>query len=147
MQPTSKKTVMRMREAYENTTRKISTESLKNRFTDRPWIQEATSTWVSRKDIETLLNDNNADGLRIYYGCHDESTDSDKKLDYLGMHNLIFVATKDSVSALNPTTETSVDQLRDITISENGQLTTYEGSAGEFTGLCPPSCPPPPPGE
>ena len=32
MQPTSKKTVMKMREAYERTIRKSSTENLKKKF-------------------------------------------------------------------------------------------------------------------
>ena len=150
MQPTSKKTVMKMREAYERTIRKTSTENLKKKFADRPWIEEASSTWVSRKELEALLNANSADGLRIYYGCHHESTHSDPKLDYHGLHNLIFVATKDSVDAQNPSTETSVDQLRDIAVTgdTSAEPTDYEGSAGDVTTLCPPSCPAPaPPGE
>ena len=150
MQPTSKKTVMKMREAYERTIRKSSTENLKKKFADRPWIEEASSTWISRKELEALLNANNADGLRIYYGCHHERTHNDPKLDYHGLHNLIFVATKDSVDAQNPSTETSVDQLRDIAVTgdTSAELTDYEDSAGDLTQLCPPSCPAPaPPGE
>ncbi|MDB5200001.1 MAG: hypothetical protein JWO92_1964 [Chitinophagaceae bacterium] len=146
MQPTSKKTVMRMRDEYEKTIRKSSTENLKKRFPDRPWIEEASSTWVSRKELEELLNANNADGLRIYYGCHFQSTHSNPKNDYHGLHNLIFVATKDSVDTQNPTTETSVDQLRDVTVTgdPNAEPTSYADAGGEFTVLCPPSCPTPP---
>ncbi len=151
MQPTSKKTVMKMREAYERTIRKTSTENLKKKFADRPWLEEASSTWVSRKELEALLNANSADGLRIYYGCHHESTHSDPKLDYNGLHNLIFVATKDSVNAQNPSTETSVDQLRDIAVTgvsgtvglTDVEPTDYAGNAGELTPLCPPNCPTP----
>ena len=147
MQPTSKKTVMKMRDAYERTIRKSSTENLRKKFPDRPWIEEVSSIWVSRKELEALLNANNADGLRIYYGCHHERTHNNPKLDYHGLHNIIFVATKDSVDAQNPTTQTSVDQLRDIAVIEGSgaEPTNYEGSAGEVATLCPPSCPPPPP--
>lgn len=143
MKPTAKKTVMKMREEYEKTIRKSSTENLKKKFPDRPWIEEAASSWVSRKDLEALLNANNADGLRIYYGCHHISTNSNSKYDYLGLHNLILVATKDSVDAKNPKTQTSVDQLKDI--EEDAQILTYDGAAGTDIEPCPPVCPTPPP--
>lgn len=143
MKPTTKKTVMKMRDAYEKTIRRTSTENLRRKFPDRPWIEDAASTWVSRKDLETLLNNNNADGLRIYYGCHHASTNADPKQDYNGLHNLIFVATKDSADAQNPTSQTSVDQLGDF--DEDAQLLTYDGAAGTDIAICPPVCPPPPP--
>lgn len=141
MRPTSKATVMKMREAFENTIRKTSTENLRKRFPDRPWIEEAKSTWVSRKELNELLEANNADGLRIYYGCHDKSTSDKPVLDCLGLHNSIFVATKDSVDPQNPTTETSVDQLNDTTGLTGEEPTDYDGNAGEFATLCPPRCP------
>src|SRR5688572_32823057 len=106
MQPTQKKTVIKMKEAYEQNIRKASTERLKKMFPDRPWIEEAKSTWVSRKDLEELLNANDADGLRIYYGCHFHKTNEDPKIDQDGLHNLIFVATKHSGTTKFPTTET-----------------------------------------
>lgn len=140
MQPTSKLTVMKMREAYEKEMRKSSTEKLKKKFTDRPWIEDAASAWVSRKDLNALLEANNADGLRIYYGCHHQKTHNDPRQDYLGLHNLIFVATKDTVDPENPATETSDDQLIDF---EGDILTGYEGMAGTEASLCPPNCPPP----
>lgn len=143
MQPTSKKTVTKMREEYEKTIRKTSTENLKKKFADRPWIEEASSTWVSRKELEKLLNANNADGLRIYYGCHHQSTHDDLKLDHHGLHNLIFVATKDSINAQDPKTKTSIDQLSDEVPTETGseELTTYKGAAIADALLCPPWCP------
>lgn len=143
MQPTSKKTVMKMRIAYEKTIRKTSTENLKRKFPDRPGIEESSSAWVSRKDLEALLNANNANGLRIYYGCHYASTHADPKLDLLGLHNLIFVATKDATDPENPKTESSVDQLKDVTAAE-GELTGYEDAAGTNIPICPPYCPVPP---
>lgn len=142
MKPTAKKTVTKMRDAYEKAIRRSSTESLKKKFPDRPWIEDATSIWVSRKDLDALLNANNADGLRIYYGCHHESTDTDPKKDYNGLHNLIFVATKNSGGAENPTSETSIDQLSDTTGDEP---TDFDGAAGTNGALCPPYCPVPPP--
>jgi hypothetical protein len=137
MQPSSKKTVTKMREAYEKTIRKTSTENLKKLFPDRPHIEEAASTWISRKDLDALLNANNADGLRIYYGCHHQSTHNDPKLDFNGLHNLIFVATKDSTDPQNPTPQTSVDQLSD---DKGDQPVDFEGSATTDGLLCPPLC-------
>lgn len=144
MKPISKSTMMKMREAYEKNIRKFSTENLKQKFPERPWIQDAASAWVSRKELEELLNANNADGLRIYYGCHHENTHKEPVLDYIGLHNLIFVATKDSVYAEKPRTETSIDQLNNLATSGSEQPTDYEGSAGEYIQLCPPNCPKPP---
>lgn len=131
-----------MREAYEKEMRKFSTEKLKKKFPERPWMEDAASIWVSRKDLNELLNANKADGLRIYYGCHHQKTHNDPRQDYEGLHNLIFVATKDVVDPANPATETSDDQLID---EEDEQVTSYKGMAGTNDSLCPPNCPPPPP--
>jgi hypothetical protein len=145
MRPTSKATVTKMRDAYDKTIRKTSSENLKRKFPDRPWIEEANSAWVSRKELEELLNANNADGLRIYYGCHHKSTHSELVLDYHGLHNLIFVATKDTIDSQNPRTETSIDQLRENSLTTTDAVeaepTDYAGNAGEYTSLCPPNCP------
>ncbi|HXS58540.1 MAG TPA: hypothetical protein VN726_20570 [Hanamia sp.] len=145
MKPVSKATLAKMREAYKKNIQSFSTDNLKKKFPERAGIEEASSAWVSRKDLETLLNANNADGLRIYYGCHHESTHKDSAMDYHGLHNVIFVATKDSVDSNNPTFENSVDQLND---SEEKPVTDcnltqqdYAGSGGDAYPLCPPSCP------
>lgn len=142
MQPTSKKTAMKMREAYEKEMRKFSTEKLQKKFPERPWVEDAASTWVSRKELNALLDANDADGLRIYYGCHHRKTHIDPRQDYEGLHNLIFVATKDTVDPENPTTETSDDQLID---GDDKDTNSYVGMAGTYDSLCPPNCPPPPP--
>ena len=153
MQPITKKVVKQMREAYDQNIRIPSTQKLKKKFPERDWIEEVSSTWVSRKELDALLTANKANGLRIYYGCHPTSTSHDTRKDCLGLHNLIFVATIDVVNPDNPKTETSDDQLRDDEAparytsvgmySSDGD--SYEGMAGEFTPLCPPNCPPPPP--
>ena len=152
MQPITKKTVMLMRDAYDRNIRRPSTEKLKKKYPERPWIEEVSSTWVSRKELDALLDANKANGLRIYYGCHYENTHADPRFNCLGLHNLIFVATLDTVDPDNPSTETSDDQLYDeehppaiSAIFKRPSSDDYEGMAGEFTVLCPPNCPPPPP--
>ncbi|MDQ2718566.1 MAG: hypothetical protein M3Z26_02210 [Bacteroidota bacterium] len=145
MEPISKKMISEMRDEYEKTIRKTSTENLKKKFSNRPMIQEASSTWVSRKELESLLNDNNANGLRLYYGCHHESTHNDPQKDYHGLHNIILVATKDDVDTENPTVENSKDQLNDIEqkpVAKNEMaVQSYAGSGGDMLPLCPPNCP------
>jgi len=134
---------MKMRDVYEKTIRKTSTENLRKKFPGKPGIEEASSAWVSRKDLDALLNANNADGLRIYYGCYLESINSNTGIDYIGLHNLILVATKDSVDPQNPSTQTSVDQLVDSEVPATSA--GYTGMAATDIDLCPPVCPPPPP--
>jgi hypothetical protein len=146
MEPISKAAIMKMKEEYEQTLRKFSTESLKQRFPDRPWIEEVQSAWVSKKELLALLEDNDANGLRIHYGCHNESTSEDPRADYLGLHNVILVATIDSVNPDNPTTENSVDQLKDVADAEKAESTpltpgSYTGGGGDMIPLCPPNCP------
>jgi len=145
MEPVSNAAIIKMKVEYENTLRKSSTENLRKKFPDRPWIQEVQSAWVSKNELLALLEDNKANGLRIHYGCHNESTSKDPRADYLGLHNVILVATIDSVNPDNPTTENSVDQL-DVTKTEqaNAMLPppgSYGGSGGDLIPLCPPNCP------
>ena len=142
MEPVSKSSITRMREEYENTLRKDSTANLRKKFPDRPWIEEVNFAWITRKELEALLNDNNADGLRIYYGCHHESTDTDPRKDFLGLHNVILVATKDSVEPGNPTLRNSIDQLNeDAPGAKAPPPQNYTGSGGDAIPLCPPACP------
>ena len=146
MEPISTAAIMNMKDEYENTLRKLSTESLKQRFPDRPWIEEVQSAWVSKTELLALLEDNNANGLRIHYGCHNESTSQDPAADYLGLHNVILVATIDSVNPDNPTTENSVDQLQDAAGAQRAGIMSltpgsYGGSGGDLISLCPPNCP------
>jgi hypothetical protein len=146
MEPVSNDTILKMKEEYEKTFRKSSTENLKAKFPGRPWIEEVQSAWVSKKELLALLEDNKANGLRIHYGCHHESTHKDPKLDYHGLHNVILVATLDSVHPDNPTMKNSVDQLKDEATEEQSKnllQTTgvYAGKGGDLIPLCPPNCP------
>ena len=130
-----------MKEEYENTIRKSSTENLRKKFPDRPWIEEAKSTWVSKKELLSLLEDNTANGLRIHFGCHHESTHIVPKKDMLGLLTVILVATLDTVNPDNPTTENSIDQLKDDNIREAESNTgSYAGSGGDNLPVCPPTC-------
>ena len=70
----------------------------------------------------------------------------DPKTDYLGLHNVILVATVDSVNPDNPTIENSVDQLKVVAQTEQANTMqpppgTYSGSGGDLIPLCPPNCP------
>ncbi|MEP6950663.1 MAG: hypothetical protein ABI863_15365 [Ginsengibacter sp.] len=146
MEPVSSAAIMKMKEEYERTFRKSSTENLKKKFPARPWIQEVESAWISKKELLALLEDNKANGLRIHYGCHHESTHKDPKLDYHGLHNVILVATLDSVNPDNPTMQNSVDQLKDTAKDEHPMSTlqttgAYTGKGGDLIPLCPPNCP------
>jgi hypothetical protein len=145
MPPVSKNTISKMRNEYDKTIRKVSTENLKKKFPEKPHIEEAASAWVSRKELEQLLNDNNANGVRLYYGCHIESTNSDPSKDYNGLHNIIMVATKDDVNPENPTVENSQDQLHENEQKTNELNTTrvqnYSGAGADMFPLCPPLCP------
>lgn len=145
MQPISKDTLTKMRKEYDKTIRKISTANLKKKFPDKSQIEDAASTWVSRKELEQLLNDNNANGLRMYYGCHHESTSTNPDKDYRGLHNIILVATKDDVNPEKPTLENSKDQLNNIESngwdSNTSASQNYSGSGADLFPLCPPSCP------
>ncbi len=143
MEPVSKRTLISMRNEYDKTIRQISSANLKKRFTERPDIEDASSAWVSRKDLEKLLNDNNANGLRVYYGCHHESTNSDPAKDYKGLHNIILVATKDDLDPENPTCENSKDQLKDEERKpqEATSIQNYAGAGADLFPLCPPLCP------
>jgi len=147
MKPVSKSEIDKMKALYEKTIHKASTKKLKKKFPDRPDILEAKSVWVSKKELLQLLEHNEANGLRIYYGCHHESTHDDPKQDHLGLHNVIFVATLDTVNPEEPTCKNSKDQLADEetknTLNMEGLsivTNTYKGSGGDMVPICPPNC-------
>ena len=145
MKPVSKDAIMKMKEEYEKSFHKHSTKNLKKKFPDRPWIQEVQSAWISKNELLALLEDNNANGLRIHYGCHHESTHKDPRKDYHGLHNIILVATVDAVNPEKPTLKNSVDQLADATGKQSKALAktagAYTGKGGDLIPLCPPNCP------
>jgi hypothetical protein len=145
MKPVSKDVIIKMKDEYAKSFHKQSTKSLKKKFPDRPWIQEVQSAWISKKELLALLEDNDANGLRIHYGCHHESTHKDPRKDYHGLHNVILVATVDSINPENPTIKNSVDQLKDAGAKQPKSLAktkgAYTGKGGDLIPLCPPNCP------
>jgi len=99
---------------------------------------DTTSAWVSIYQLMSLISDNKANGIRIYFGRHAE----DDKF-FPGQHNLIFVATRDVKNPENPTTENSVDLLdknkKAAGLAEGS--VSYAGLGAEKIPLCPPHCP------
>jgi hypothetical protein len=140
MKPVSKATIDKMKAEYEKTIRKTSTKRLKKKFPDKPWIEETKSAWVSKKELLALLDHNKANGLRIHFACHHESTHENAKADMHGLHTVVLTATLDTVNPDNPTTENSVDQLNDNMTAENIAGTSYTGSGGDAIPTCPPAC-------
>jgi hypothetical protein len=141
LKPIAYNEIKAMTDAWQNGLCQVSTNLLRDKYPDRPAIEEARSAWIGRADIDKLLSDNHANGLRIYFGCHDKSTLPDSSPhEYLGLHNIILVATLDSVNPDKPTPENSVDQLNKAStaVPKNG---SFEGSGGDLVPLCPPACP------
>ena len=147
--PTPKKQVLDMINEYLGSLHKDSTQSLRKRFPGRTFPDgspfcEAKSGWVSRSELDQLLDDNGGDGLRIYYGCHKESTLKEAGVEYQGMHNIILVATK---SIPGQPGYKSSDQLTESKDPEEANsvvvtgITGYQGDAGDLVPLCPPRCP------
>ncbi len=137
--PVPKEKITEMTTLYANTIWAQSTANLQAKHPEIPGIQEAKSAWLSRKELNQLLDDNSADGLRIYYGCHNESTTSYNPdfPDMMWLHNVILVATKSSNG--DPTVQNSVDQLSE----GSGALSAgaFTGNGGDFIPICPPICP------
>jgi hypothetical protein len=140
------KMIRRMAAEYKRVLYPFANENLRRRRPEVPQIKDTLSAWVSRKELEALLDDNKANGMRIYFGIHpDTRGDLNPDQDLYGRHNVILVATIDSVSPENPTTENSVNQLKESTDpSEANSIITsgeYEGMGADYLSLCPPRCP------
>lgn len=149
LEPTPKEIIKKMRAEYDTQIRSVLTPILQRRRPEVSNIVDSKSAWVSRKELEALLDDNKANGLRIYYGCHHESTGGiNPALDYFGRHNLILVATIDNVNLAAPTTENSLNQLKESSRPEEANSVIFPTGDGSFAGmgddtlpLCPPRCP------
>ena len=145
MQPVSKSELKEMKELYDKHIRKPSSKKLKKKFPHRPGVEDAGSAWVSKKELLELLEHNDANGLRIHYGCHHKSTHDNPLHDCDGLHNVILVATRDEVNPDNPTCENSVDHLKDedeikATLAGTESKGMFFGAGGDTLPLCPPNC-------
>ncbi len=141
--PTPLQEIKEMVQAYKYGMCKESTIQLRALYPDRKNIAEAESAWVSRKEIESLLNDNKASGIRIYFGCHTKSTAdaATGTLEYEGLHNVILVATVDSVDDGNPKPENSINQLKEGATADKADSVVYTSMGLDSIPLCPPNCP------
>lgn len=92
---------------------------------------EPISGWVSVNEILNLISNNDANGVRIYFGRHDKN---DK--DYPDMLTVFLVATHDTSSA--PTLENSIDVVS--TTASSAGATFYVGLGDDRIPLCPPKC-------
>jgi len=104
-----------------------------------PATDNTKSCWVSLNEIMALITDNKANGIRIYYGRHDNNDPNYP--DYSGRHNVILVSTYDAVSPINPTTQNSIDLLNYDATKGPVASVSYSGLGGDAIPLCPPRCP------
>ncbi len=131
-QPISKAVVVRMIQNYR-----------KSKLTDN----DTQSLWFGIKELMSLIHDNKANGVRLYYGCHDDDDPV-----YPGKNTIIVVATHDSKNPGAPCCEDSFDLLAPATVAAPPATHPYTGMALEYAALCPPRCnpgntTPPPPAE
>jgi hypothetical protein len=98
---------------------------------------DATSAWVSIYELFSLISDNAANGIRIYYGRHDP-----KDAKYPNEHGVVLVATRDTVNPQAPTTGNSVDLLNYTAANGPVNSVSYSGDGDDAIPLCPPNCPP-----
>jgi len=106
--------------------------------------KQSSSVWVSWAELQQFVSENNANGIRIYFGQHvDESVGGTP--EYKGMLTVILVSTKDAANPVNAQFDTSVDQLTESHIAANANSIAV---AGPFTGqaddqfpICNPKCP------
>ena len=140
LNPTPLEKVTEMRNEFERVIRTPSTLRLQQTFTDRV-IEETQSAWVRKTEIDQLVNDNAADGIRIYFGVHTQETDtSNLNKSLKGKLTGILVATKNTGSGA-PTPETSADiLLPGLSAPLPGEPVNFIGMAGDKIPLCPPIC-------
>jgi hypothetical protein len=114
---------------YQETVKRIRKDDDSGVASDYDPDFDSKSVWFPRKAVETLFNDNTADGLRIYFGVHDADVIPTPYDDRL---TVVLVATKYEDGK-------NVDQLKgDVDSKSNG-----EGGAGyglNHGKLCPPTC-------
>ena len=96
-------------------------------------FDDTQSVWFSVAGLMALIKHNNANGIRIYYGRHNED---DKT--YPGRHNVILVATRDSKDPENPSAENSKNLLNNS--DKINKDKPYKGQPLNFGALCPPRC-------
>lgn len=126
---------------YQETVKRIRKNDNSGIASDYDPDFDSKSVWFPRKAVEALFDDNDADGVRIYFGVHNADvmpTPFDDRL------TVVLVATK-LVDGRN------VDQLKDDECpdndgdADNDQDSDDDGEGGPGYGLnhgtvCPPNC-------
>lgn len=117
----------------------IKTEilALMKNYEDKTIICDTVSAWVSVSEVLSLIADNNANGIRLYYGRH-----ADDDPNYPNRHNVILVATRDTTDPAKPTTNNSEDLLNDVPAKGliNSVSLTFAGVGDDTIPLCKPNC-------
>jgi len=131
----------------ENTTNPLSTDNCEplsseqfasmtaNYKTSLGTNVDTESIWVSIYDILDLISHNRANGIRIYYGRHDDNHEQ-----WPGRHNLIFVATRDTDNPHNPSGDNSVDLLGGEHLDPPFDKAKFTGLSMDGAPMCPPRC-------
>jgi len=106
---------------------------LKKNYQDLAPSNKTISGWVSLMEIVKLVSENNANGVRIYFGRY-----ADDEQPYPGQNTVMLVATRGNA---DPTTADSKDVLTQGATILVGD--SFEGLPGDVIPLCPPACPNP----
>lgn len=116
---------------YQRTVKKIRGDS--DLASDYDPNFDSNSVWFTRKAVEELFNENDADGLRVYFGVHDSKI---MDTEYDGQLMVVLVATK-YIDGKN------VDQLkdRDQEDENDGPIQGGPGYGLNHGSVCPPNCP------
>jgi hypothetical protein len=105
-------------------------DELKKNYQTLAPTNKTISGWVSVIELMKLVSDNNANGVRIYFGRY-----KDDEAPYPGQNTVMLVATRGKA---DPTTFDSDDVLtNEATILLGG---SFEGLASDMIPLCPPNC-------
>jgi len=117
---------------------KTQIQKMIKRYEDKTLTCDTVSAWVSVSEVLQLIADNNANGIRIYYGRHDEND----LPDFANRHNVILVATRDSTNPEKPTFKNSDDLLNDEPLkgSINSVSGTFASVGDDTIPLCKPNC-------
>lgn len=138
--PTPKALIQQMVTSYKNNLKAVGDVIISSKFPLRLKKSQVSCAWISVAELNQLIADNKADGIRIYFGQHTASSLPTGKNDYEDLISVIFVATQEKVTPANPSSLTSQDQLIDdlnsVTITG-----PFEGQGADKVPVCDPDCP------
>ena len=143
--PTPKSVIQEMVTAYKNDLKANGDITIRSKFPSRASIGQSSSIWISVNELIQLITDNRANGIRIYFGQHNQSSLPSGKEEYEDLLTAIFVATRDTTNFENPTYQNSEDQLNEDSDPEKANSFSvagpFEGQGADKVPICNPSCP------